>query len=88
MSKIVFYELAWEQYLYWQTQDKKFIKKLNKLLADIDRNGNNGLGHPEPLKGNLAGWWSREIDEKNRLIYKIEDGCIKIFQCKNHYADK
>lgn len=67
MSKIIFYELAWEQYLYWQTQDKKFIKKLNKLLADIDRNGNNGLGHPEPLKGNLAGWWSREIDEKNRV---------------------
>ncbi|MBR2462484.1 MAG: Txe/YoeB family addiction module toxin [Spirochaetaceae bacterium] len=59
-----------------------------KLLADIDRNGNAGLGHPEPLKGNLAGWWSREIDEKNRLIYKIEDGCIKIFQCKNHYADR
>ena len=59
-----------------------------KQLADIDRNGNAGLGHPEPLKGNLAGWWSREIDEKNRLIYKIEDGCIKIFQCKNHYADR
>ena len=88
MSKIVFFELAWEQYLFWQNQDKKFIKKLNKLLADIDRNGNSGLGHPEPLKGNLSGWWSREIDEKNRLIYKIEDGCIKIFQCKNHYADK
>ena len=88
MSKIVFYELAWEQYLYWQSQDKKFIKKLNKLLTDIDRNGNAGLGHPEPLKGNLAGWWSREIDEKNRLIYKIEDGCIKIFQCKNHYTDR
>ena len=88
MSKIVFYELAWEQYLYWQSQDKKFIKKLNKLITDIDRNGNAGLGHPEPLKGNLAGWWSREIDEKNRLIYKIEDGCIKIFQCKNHYTDR
>ncbi len=88
MSKIVFYKLALDQYLYWQSQDKKFIKKLNKLLADIDRNGNAGLGYPEPLKGNLAGWWSREIDEKNRLIYKIEDGCIKIFQCKNHYADR
>lgn len=88
MSKIVFFESAWEQYLYWQGQDKKFIKKLNKLLADIDRNGNTGLGHPEPLKGNLSGWWSREIDEKNRLIYKIEDGCIKIYQCKNHYSDK
>ena len=88
MSKIVFFELAWEQYLFWQNQDKKFIKKLNKLLADIDRNGNTGLGHPEPLKGILSGWWSREIDEKNRLIYKIEDDCIKIYQCKNHYQDK
>lgn len=88
MSKIVFFELAWEQYQYWQNQDKKFIKKLNKLLTDIDRNGNSGIGHPEPLKGNLSGWWSREIDEKNRLIYKIEDGCIKIYQCKNHYKDK
>ena len=88
MSKIVFFELAWEQYQYWQNQDKKFIKKLNKLLTDIDRNGNSGIGHPEPLKGNLSGWWSREIDEKNRLIYKSEDGCIKIYQCKNHYDDK
>ena len=79
---------AWEQYLYWQDQDKKTLRKLNKLLTDIDRNGNSGLGHPEPLKGNLSGWWSREIDEKNRLIYKIEDGSIKIYQCKNHYQDK
>ena len=74
---------SWEQYLFWQTQDRKTLKKLNKLLTDIDRNGNSGIGHPEPLKGNLSGWWSREIDEKNRLIYKIEDGCIKIYQCKN-----
>ena len=79
---------SWEQYLYWQTQDKKTLKKLNKLITDIDRNGNDGIGHPEPLKGNLSGWWSREIDEKNRLIYKIEDDCIKIYQCKNHYDDK
>jgi toxin YoeB len=79
---------SWEQYLYWQDQDKKTLRKLNKLLTDIDRNGNQGIGHPEPLKGNLSGWWSREIDEKNRLIYKIEDDCIKIYQCKNHYDDK
>ena len=72
MSKIVFFELAWEQYQYWQNQDKKFIKKLNKLLTDIDRNGNSGIGHPEPLKGNLSGWWSREIDEKNRLSTKLK----------------
>ena len=79
---------AWDQYLYWQTQDKRTLKKLNNLLNDIDRNGYNGIGHPEPLKENLSGLWSREIDEKNRLVYKIEDGCIKIFQCKNHYSDK
>ena len=80
--------MAWEQYLYWQTQDKKTLKKLNKLIEDINRNGNEGIGHPEQLKDNLSGLWSREIDSKNRLIYKIEDDCIKIYQCKNHYADK
>ncbi|MBR0032396.1 MAG: Txe/YoeB family addiction module toxin [Treponema sp.] len=79
---------AWEQYLYWQEQDRKTLRKLNKLLTDIERNGNEGLGHPEPLKDNLSGLWSREIDKKNRLVYKIEGDCIKIFQCKNHYDDK
>ncbi len=86
--KIQFFEKAWEQFIYWQTQDKKTLKKLNKLIEDINRNGNDGIGHPEPLKGELSGWWSREIDEKNRLVYKIEDDCIKIYQCKNHYDDK
>ncbi len=85
---IQFYEEAWEQFQYWQTQDKKTLKKLNRLIADIQRNGNEGIGHPEPLKENLSGFWSREIDEKNRLIYKIEDGCLKIYQCKNHYSDR
>lgn len=87
MNKI-WTDLAWEQYLYWQTQDKKTLKKLNKLIEDINRNGNEGIGQPEPLKDNLSGLWSREIDSKNRLIYKIEDNCIKIYQCKNYYADK
>ena len=81
-------DLAWEQYLYWQTQDKKILKKLNKLIDDIERNGYDGIGHPEPLKGDLSGFWSREIDEKNRLVYKIENDCIKIYQCKYHYDDK
>ncbi len=87
MNKI-WTDLAWEKYLYWQINDKKTLKKLNRLIEDINRNGNNGLGYPEPLKGELSGFWSREIDEKNRLVYKIEDGCIKIYQCKNHYDDK
>ena len=79
---------AWEQYIYWQTQDKKTLKKINKLIDDICRRGNDGLGHPEPLKENLSGLWSREIDEKNRLIYKIDGEVVRIYQCKSHYGDK
>lgn len=86
--KIAFEETAWEQFQYWLEQDKKTLKKIRKLLADISRNGNTGIGHPEPLKENLSGWWSREIDDKNRLIYKIDGEYIKIYQCKNHYDDK
>ena len=79
---------AWSDYTYWIMQDKKTLKKINQLLADIERNSNDGIGYPEPLKENLSGYWSRTIDEKNRLVYKIEDGLIKIIQCKNHYNDK
>lgn len=86
--KISFEERGWEQFQCWLEQDKKTLKKINWLLSDISRNGNTGLGHPEPLKGNLSGWWSREIDEKNRLVYKIDEDVIKIYQCKNHYDDK
>ncbi|MGF7108337.1 Txe/YoeB family addiction module toxin [Treponema pedis] len=86
--KIQFDESAWEQFQYWQEQDKKTLKKINKLIEDISRNGNKGLGRPEPLKGNLTGLWSREIDKKNRLIYVIEDDTLTIIQCKNHYKDK
>ncbi len=85
---IQFEDSAWEQFIYWQGEDKKTLKKINKLIADIQRNGNNGIGHPEPLKDNLSGLWSREIDEKNRLIYKIDADCVWIYQCKNHYSDK
>ena len=77
-----------EHFLYWLEEDKKTLRKIKKLLADISRNGYDGIGHPEPLKGDLSGFWSREIDEKNRLVYKIENDCIKIYQCKNHYDDK
>ena len=79
---------AWDEYLFWITQDKKTLKKINNLLKDIERNGNSGLGKPEPLKGDFSGYWSREIDEKNRLVYKIDGNIIKIIQCKNHYNDK
>jgi toxin YoeB len=79
---------AWDEYLFWIAQDKKTMKKINNLLKDIERNGNSGLGKPEPLKGDFSGYWSREIDEKNRLVYKIDGNIIKIIQCKNHYNDK
>ncbi len=86
MSKISFTEDAWRDYLYWQTQDKKTLKKINKLLQDIERNGNSGIGKPEPLKGNLSEYWSRRIDSEHRLVYKIlESGVIEIYQSKGHY---
>lgn len=81
-------DYAWEDYLYWQTQDKKTLKKINALIKDIDRNGYDGIGKPEPLTGDLSGYWSRRIDEKNRLVYKIVDGTIRIAQCRTHYGDK
>lgn len=87
MSKIVFTEKAFEEYLYWQTQDKKTLKRINMLLKDIDRNPFSGVGKPEALKANLNGYWSRRIDEVNRLVYKIAEGVIEVYQCKNHYED-
>ena len=78
-----------DDYIYLQTEDKRTLKKVNLLIKDIIRNGNEGIGHPEPLKGNLCGKWSREIDEKNRIVYKIlDDGRIEIYQCKGHYSNK
>ena len=79
---------AWEDYLYWQTQDKKTIKRINAILKDIDRNGHEGIGKPEPLTGSRSGYWSRRIDEKNRFIYKIVNNSVYIVQCKTHYDDK
>ena len=80
---------GWDEYVSWQTGDKRTLKKINKLIIDIVRNGHNGIGHPEPLKNNLSGYWSREIDEKNRLTYRIfENGKIEIIHCKGHYDDK
>jgi len=77
---------AWDDYLYWQTRDRKTLKKINDLLKDIDRNGESfGIGHPEPLKGNLSGFWSRHIDEKNRLVYRVTGNTLDIFICKEHY---
>lgn len=86
--KINFTEIAWKDYIYWQGQDKKTIKRINQIIQDIDRNNNEGIGKPEALKGNLSGWWSRRIDDKNRLVYRIQNNIIEIAQCRGHYGDK
>lgn len=88
MAKIKFLENAWEEYLYWQTTDKKSLKKINSLLTDISRSYYDGLGKPEPLKHNNQSLWSRRIDDKNRLVYYIEDDTVIIIKCKGHYYDK
>ena len=86
--QIQFSEEAWGDYLYWQTQDKRILKRINDLLQDIGRGGHQGIGKPEPLKGDLSGYWSRRIDDKNRLVYRMLDGEIcKVIQCKGHYDD-
>lgn len=76
---------AWEDYLYWQFQDKKNLKRINQLLKDISRSPFEGIGKPEPLKGNLAGFWSRRIDAEHRLVYAVEGNKVFIFSCRGHY---
>lgn len=79
---------AWKDYLYWQSEDRKTLKRINDLLKDIDRNGNTGIGKPEPLSGDLAGFWSRRINEKDRLVYRIAGNEVQILTCRYHYQDK
>ncbi len=88
MSNISFSEEAWADYLYWQTQDKKTLKRINQLLQDILRNGYDGIGKPEPLKDNLSGLWSRRIDSMHRLVYEIREDAIEIISCRYHYGDR
>ncbi len=85
MSKISFSNRAWGEYCYWQTQDKKTLKRINILLQDIVRNSYSGIGKPEPLKNNLTGLWSRRIDDANRIVYRITKDGVEVVQCKGHY---
>ena len=80
-------EQGWDDYLYWQTQDKKTLRRINDLVKDIERNGiASGIGKPEPLRGDLQGFWSRRIDEKSRLVYnQAVDGALCIVTCRGHY---
>lgn len=86
--KKVWDDKAWEEYLYWQTQDRKTLKKINSLITDIERNGYESTGKPEPLTGNLSGYWSVRIDKKNHIVFRIIDNNLEIMQCGMHYEDK
>ena len=79
---------AWEDFEYWTREDRKTLKRILLLLHDIDRNGYTGIGKPERLSGNLSAYWSRRIDDSNRIVYRIESGVVKIIQCGSHYRDK
>lgn len=83
-----FTDEAWDDFEYWTKQDKKTLKRIQLLLKDIDRNGYTGIGKPEPLRGELSGYWSRRIDDCNRLIYYIKNDTINIVQCGSHYKQK
>jgi addiction module toxin, txe/yoeB family len=76
---------AWEDYLDWQMQDKKTLRRINLLIKDAERNPYTGLGKPEPLRGDLSGFWSRRIDDKNRLVYRFSSDFLEIASCKGHY---
>ena len=83
--RLMWEDRAWEDYLYWQAQDRKTLKRVNILIKDICRNTFEGIGKPEPLKKNLSGLWSRRIDETNRIVYYEQDGIIYVVSCRGHY---
>ena len=85
MINIAFTNKAWKEYCDWQKEDKRTLKRINTILADIQRDNFEGIGKPEPLKNNYSGYWSRRIDEANRIIYRMNNNQIEIIQCKGHY---
>jgi toxin YoeB len=84
--RLIFSETAWSQYL--SHTDRKLIKRINDLIADVMRNGHRGIGKPEPLRGELAGLWSRRIDQEHRLVYRLKDDDVEIVACRYHYGDR
>lgn len=77
---------AWSDYLYWQRQDRKTLKRANQLIQAVQRDPFDGIGKPEPLKGSLTGFWSRRIDDTHRLVYAIEESCLTVIACRYHYV--
>ena len=84
--KLTFSTEAWEEYLYWQTTDKKILKRINLLIKDIQRTPHEGIGKPEPLKHGLSGYWSRRINDEHRIVYKQEEDSILVAQVRYHYT--
>lgn len=85
--RLLWEDRAWSDYLYWQMQNKKALKRVNDLIKDIQRSAFKGIGKPEPLKGNLSGMWSRRIDDENRIVYYEKEKIIYIVSCRGHYND-
>ena len=83
-----FSDNAWEDYQFWVNEDRKTLARINRLILDIERNGNEGLGRPEPLTGDLTGYWSRKINERDRLIYRKEPDGLYILACRYYYGDR
>lgn len=84
--RVLFTPRAWDDYLSWQVGDRKNLRRINALIADIARNGTGGMGKPEALRHDLAGFWSRRIDQEHRLVYRMRDGAIEIIACRYHYS--
>ncbi|HDR2787168.1 Txe/YoeB family addiction module toxin [Enterobacter sp. RHBSTW-00175] len=82
---LIWTDNGWDDYLWWQQQDKKTLRRINKLIEDAKRHPFDGLGKPEPLKGNLSGYWSRRINDTDRLVYGVTDSAITILMCRYHY---
>ena len=85
MRDLIWDSKAWQDYVYWQSQDKKTLKRINRLIQNTLTSPFEGIGKPEPLKESLSGYWSRRIDETNRLVYRVADDYIKIISCRYHY---
>jgi toxin YoeB len=83
--KLIFHARAWEDYLYWQSTDQKMLARVNHLIKETSRSPFQGIGKPEPLRGELRGWWSRRIDQEHRLVYRPTDDALLIAQCRRHY---
>ena len=84
--KVTFSDDGWDDYLYWQTQDRTILKRINQLIEDISRNENTGIGKPEPLRHEWAGWWSRRITQEHRLVYRVSGNGVEIAVCRFHYG--